>query len=92
MVMTARKAQADVLLRRLRYALPGWDAAVERWDAHKASELHGAAQTRAWADRDFDADHDFGLSGARAARLIRAGSWVCWPAEGEVAAVLAPLL
>jgi hypothetical protein len=39
-VMTAQKAQADVLLHRLRYALPGWDAAAERRDAQ--DELHSA--------------------------------------------------
>jgi hypothetical protein len=27
----------------------------------KQDELHGAAQARAWADGDFDADHDFRL-------------------------------
>jgi hypothetical protein len=41
-VMTAQKAQADVLLHRLHYALPGWDAAAERRDAQ--DELHSAAQ------------------------------------------------
>jgi hypothetical protein len=44
-VMTAQKAQADVLLHRLHYALPGWDAAAERRDAQ--DELHSAAQARA---------------------------------------------
>ena len=53
-VMTAQKAQADVLLHRLHYALPGWDAATERRDAQ--DELHSAAQARARADGDFDAD------------------------------------
>jgi hypothetical protein len=56
-VMTAQKAQADVLLHRLHYALPGWDAAAERRDAQ--DELHSTAQARAWADGDFDADHGF---------------------------------
>jgi hypothetical protein len=65
--MAAQKAQADVLLHRLHYhyALPGWDAAAEGHDAQ--DELHCAAQipaeARAWADGDFDADHDFGLDG-----------------------------
>jgi hypothetical protein len=54
-VMTAQKAQADVLLHRLHYALPGWDAAAERCDVQ--GEFHSAAQARAWADGDFDADH-----------------------------------
>jgi hypothetical protein len=55
------------------YALPGWDAAAERRDAQ--DELHSAAQARAWADGDFDADHGFAFDGvgAWAARLIRAG-------------------
>jgi hypothetical protein len=61
-VMTAQKAQADVLLHRLlHYALPGWDAATERRDAQ--DELHSAAQARAWADGDFDADHGFASDG-----------------------------
>jgi hypothetical protein len=69
--MTAQKAQADVLLHRLYYALPGWDAAAERRDAQ--DELHSAAQARAWADGDFDADHGFAFDGAGRARRIRAG-------------------
>ena len=32
--MAAQKAQADVLLHRLHYALPGWDATAERRDVH----------------------------------------------------------
>jgi hypothetical protein len=66
--MTAQKAQADVLLHRLcttHYALPGcaecWDAAAKRRDAQ--DELHSAAQSRAWADSNFDADHGLGLDG-----------------------------
>jgi hypothetical protein len=46
--MTAQKAQADVLLHRLYYALPGWDAAAERRDAAQG-KFHSAAQARAWA-------------------------------------------
>jgi hypothetical protein len=62
-VMTAQKAQAqaDVLLHRLHYALPGWDAATERRDAQ--DELHSAPQARAWADGDFDANHGFAFDG-----------------------------
>jgi hypothetical protein len=62
-VMTAQKAQADVLLHRLHYALLGWEhaAAESRRDAQ--DELHSAAQTRAWADGDFDADHGFAFDG-----------------------------
>jgi hypothetical protein len=56
------KAQADVLLHRLHYALPGRDAAAERRDAQ--DELHSAAQARAWADGDFDADHGLAFDGA----------------------------
>jgi hypothetical protein len=39
------RAQADVLLHRLHYALPGWDGAAERRDAQ--DELRSAAQARA---------------------------------------------
>jgi hypothetical protein len=64
---------AHVLLHRLHYALPGWDAAAERRDAQ--DEFHSAAHARTWAGGDFDADH--GLAWARrggwAARPIRAG-------------------
>jgi hypothetical protein len=60
-VMTAQKAQSDVLLHRLHYALPGWDAAAERRDAQ--DEFHSAAQARAWAGGDFDADHGFAFDG-----------------------------
>jgi hypothetical protein len=60
-VMTAQKAQADVLLHRLHYALPGWDAAAERLDAQ--GEFHSAAQARAWAGGGFDADHGFASDG-----------------------------
>jgi hypothetical protein len=61
MVTTAKKAQADVLLHRLHYALPGWDAAAERRDAQ--DEFHSAAQATAWADGDFDADHGLAFDG-----------------------------
>ena len=61
-VMAAQNAQADVLLHRLHYALPGWDAAAERRDAQ--DEFHSAAQARAWADDgDFDADHGLAFDG-----------------------------
>jgi hypothetical protein len=53
--------RGGVLLHRLHYALPGWDAAAERRDAQ--DEFHSAAQARAWADSDFDADHGFGPDG-----------------------------
>jgi hypothetical protein len=62
--MTAQKAQADVLLHRLHYALrttAGWDASAERRDAQ--GEFHSAAQARAWADGGFGADHGLGLDG-----------------------------
>jgi hypothetical protein len=52
-------------------ALLGWDAAAERRDAQ--DELHSAAQARAWADGDFDADHGFAFDGVgRPAHLSRA--------------------
>jgi hypothetical protein len=56
-----QNAQADVLLHRLHYALPVWGAAAERRGAQ--GEQKGAAQARAWADGDFDADHGLGLGG-----------------------------
>jgi hypothetical protein len=71
-VMTAQKAQADVFLHRLHYALPGWDAAAERRDAQ--DELPSAAQARAWADGDFDADHGFAFDGVgRSAHYLFCG-------------------
>jgi hypothetical protein len=48
-------------LHRLHCALPEWDAAAERRDAQ--DELHSAAQARAWADGDFDADHGCAFDG-----------------------------
>jgi hypothetical protein len=36
-------------------------------------ELHSAAQARAWADGDFDADHGLGLDGVRAGPDIIVG-------------------
>jgi hypothetical protein len=61
--MAAQKAQADVLFRRLHYALPGWwSAAAERRDAQ--GEFHSAAHARAWGDGGFDADqHGLDLDG-----------------------------
>jgi hypothetical protein len=57
-----------LLHARLHYALPGWDAAAERRDAQ--GEFHRAAQARAWAGGDFDADRGFAFDGVR---LVRAG-------------------
>jgi hypothetical protein len=74
-VTTAQKAQADVLIHRLHYALPGWDAAAERRDAQ--DELHSAAQAKtsstaalAWTTAL--------LPTAWAARLIGAGRAAHW--------------
>jgi hypothetical protein len=58
----------------LHYALPGWDAAAERRDAQ--DEFHSAAQARAWADGDFDADHGFAFDGV-GARPNRGGGGGC---------------
>jgi hypothetical protein len=44
--LAARKAQADVLLHRLHYALPGRDAAVERRGVQ--GERHSPTQARGW--------------------------------------------
>jgi hypothetical protein len=60
-----------VLLHRLHYALPGWDAAAERRDAQ--GEFHSAAQARAWADGDPSMRTTALLSTAWAARPIGAG-------------------
>jgi hypothetical protein len=70
--MTAQKAQADVLLHRLHYALlPGWDAAAERRDAQ--DELHSAAQAKGRGLTATSMRTTALLSTAWAARLIRAG-------------------
>jgi hypothetical protein len=62
-VMAAQKAQADGCAKknRLHYALPGWNAAVERRDAQ--DELHSATHARAWAGGDFGADHGLAFDG-----------------------------
>jgi hypothetical protein len=65
--MAAQKGQAGVLLHRLHYALPGWDAAGERRGAQ--GEFHSAAGLTAASVRTTAL-----LSAARAARLIRAGA------------------
>jgi hypothetical protein len=78
-VMTAQKAQADVLLQRLHYALLGWDAAAERRDAQ--DEFHSAAQARAWADGDFDADHGFAFDGISPLSMWSGGLDLCGPSE-----------
>jgi hypothetical protein len=75
-VMAAQKAQADVLLHRLHYALLGWDTAAERRDAQDG--LRSAAQARAWAGGDFDADRalastEWGARQIRAGRAVSAG-------------------
>jgi hypothetical protein len=74
-VMTAQKAQADVLLHHLHYALPVWDAAAERRDAQ--DELHSAAQARAWAGGDFDACHNKNFDLEPGARPHRGGGGGC---------------
>jgi hypothetical protein len=85
--MTAQKAQADMLLHRLHYALPGWDAAAERRDAQ--DEFHSAAQARAWPGGDFDADRGLAFDGVgRPAHWSRARGL----AGAEVAASRAPLV
>jgi hypothetical protein len=70
-VMTAQKAQADVLLHRLHYALPGWYAAAERRDAQ--DEFHSAAQARGRGRTATSMRTTALLSTAWAARLIKAG-------------------
>jgi hypothetical protein len=81
--MTAQKAQADVLLHRLHYALPGWDAAAERRDAQ--GEFHSAAQATSMRTTD----HGFAFDGVgRPAHWSRARG----PVGVEAAAVRVPLL
>jgi hypothetical protein len=72
-VMTAQKAQADVLLHRLHYALPGWDAAAERRDAQdeRAPQTAQPRQGRGLTATSMRTTAL--LSTAWAARLIRAG-------------------
>jgi hypothetical protein len=85
--MTAQKAQADVRLHRLHCALPGWGAAAEKRDAQ--DEFYSAAQARAWAGGDFDADHGLAFDGVgRQAHWGRARG----PTGVEAAAARAPLL
>jgi hypothetical protein len=65
----------------------GRDAAAEMRDAQ--DEFHSAAQARAWADGDFDADRGFAFDGVgRPAHQSRARC----PTGVEAAAVRAPLL
>jgi hypothetical protein len=79
--MAAKKAQADVLLHRLHYALPGRGAAAERRDVQGAFQSAPQAGPRQGKegvhgrDGDFDADHSFGLGevGRSAHALARAG-------------------
>ena len=46
--MAVQKAQADVLINRLHYALPGWDGAEGRRDAQEG--FYESAQAR---EREF---------------------------------------
>jgi hypothetical protein len=72
-VMTAQKAQADVLLYRLHYALPGGDAAAERRDAQlRASSTAQPRQGRRGLTATSMRTTAL-LSTAWAARRIRAG-------------------
>jgi hypothetical protein len=73
-------------LENRHHTLPGWDAAAERRDAQDG--LHSAAQARAWADGDFDADHGFAFDGVgRPAHQSRARG----PIGAGAADVRAPL-
>jgi hypothetical protein len=75
-----------VLLHRLHYALPGWEAAAERRDAQDEFHRQGRGLT-ATSMRTTAL-----LSTAWAARLIRDGSAASLIGVLEAAAVRAPLL
>jgi hypothetical protein len=68
-VMAVQKAQAGVLINRLRYALPGWDGAEGRRDAQE--DFYESAQAREFADRvEFThPDFDYQSSISREARF-----------------------
>ena len=75
--MAVQKAQADVLLHRLHYALalPGWEDAQGRRDAQGVYKASSMRQHRQGSGRtpistsihgDFDADGGFGFDGVPA--------------------------
>jgi hypothetical protein len=89
-VMTAQKAQADVLLHRLHYALYRGGTPWRRGATRKTSSTAQPRQGRAWADGDFDADHGFAFDGV--GRPAHSKSRARGPIRAEAAAVRAPLL
>ena len=54
--ISSRQAQADVLLSRLHYCLPGWGAAEQRRRRAERGEWQEAARARglAWDERGTD--------------------------------------
>ena len=56
LVCCVAQAQADVLLKRLHYCLPGWGAAAERRRRAERGEWQEAARARglAWDERGTD--------------------------------------
>jgi hypothetical protein len=66
--MCARPCCVQAASTKKKASPPGWDAAAERRDAQ--DELRSAAQARAWAGGDFDADHGFAFDGVGGGRLI----------------------
>jgi hypothetical protein len=77
-----RRAQTQVLLGRLKYALPGWEEAESRRAADTAAEASCRSHASGSGARGFDADSWLGRRVRR-----RCGSWVAptgtpqrWPA------------
>jgi hypothetical protein len=62
--MAVQKAQADVLINRLHYALPGWDGAEGRRNAQEG--FYESAQAWEFADRVEFAHLDFDDAGRSA--------------------------
>ena len=62
----AQAQQADVLLKRLHYCLPGWGAAAERRRRAERGEWQEAARARglAWDERGTDSSEFEGPRGA----------------------------
>jgi hypothetical protein len=60
----ARRAQAGVLLRRLKFALPGWTPAESRRAAWEQKSAQRAAQARASSGEGHSEERSFFFSGS----------------------------